>query len=63
MIRKSGPVTAPALLRAIVDRVSRLEQRRTAVIGGVWVLDVDTATGNLIATNTTTGTVQVLATP
>lgn len=63
MIRKSGPTTAPALLRAIVDRVSRIEQRRTVVIGGVWVLDVDPATGNLIATNTDSDTVRVLATP
>lgn len=63
MIRKNGPKDAPGLLRAIVDRISRLEQRRTVVIGGVWVLDVDPTTGDLIGTNTSTGTVHVLATP
>lgn len=63
MIRRNGPVDAATLLRTIVDRITRLEQRRTVVIGGVWVLDVDPATGDLIATNTATGTVSVLATP
>lgn len=64
-LRKRRPTTDAELIRELDDRIRRLETR-TAVVVGVppeaYLLQVDNA-GRLVATQTTTGTVTVVALP
>lgn len=59
--RGSGIDRYIAALRDIGDRVRRLENRRS-VSAGSWVISEDDD-GNLIATNSTTNNVVILAVP
>lgn len=48
------------LLRELTDRVRRLENRSTLSVGK-WRLRQDPVTGNLLATNTESGTTTTIA--
>lgn len=64
--RKRVPTTDQEWIRRTEERLRILENRRAYVLGvppDAYLLEVDVATGNLIATHTTTGTVTVVATP
>lgn len=58
----SGVERFGAILRDLQDRVRRLESRRTLVTGQ-WVISEEEGTGNLIATNRSSGNVITLGTP
>lgn len=59
--RGSGVERYGAMLRDLMDRVRKLESRRVMSTGD-WVISQDPA-GNLIATNTVTSAVVILAVP
>lgn len=64
-VRRLRPRTAAELIRDLDDRIRRLEQRTEVVIGlppNAYLLSVDAA-GRLVATNTTTSVMTVVAVP
>lgn len=63
--RTLKPLSLDELIRRLDDRIRRLEQRTEIMIGvppNAYLLSVNGA-GQLVATNTTTGTPTVLAVP
>lgn len=57
--------TLPELMRALEDRLTRLERRSSLTVGtppNGYVLEVDAA-GNLVARHGSTGTTTVIASP
>lgn len=63
--RKRVPTTEPEWVRRVEERLRILENRRELMVGippNAYLISVDLA-GQLTATQTTTGTVTVLALP